>query len=178
VSQLRTARTRTRHATQPSAASEDLRFGDSRYIVATRRRCQRAAPHRTNDVDTDQRRRTLDGLPNPDPLTRSAIEGSHERESRQRNADRSPIVLRSPGLGSDESAHRSGTEMVGTTGHQRTTRPRLAGDRRRGDPGCHVGASRVLSDVRGGTLDGGVPGPEVSHEGSEFGGTFERGEGA
>src|SRR5450759_2658636 len=42
--------------------------------------CQRAAPHRTNDVDSDQRRRTLDGLPNPDPLTRSAIEGSQERK--------------------------------------------------------------------------------------------------
>jgi hypothetical protein len=70
--------TRARHATQPGAASEDLRFGDSRYIAATRRRCQRAAPHRTNDVDTDQRRRTLDGLPNPDPLTQSAIEGGRE----------------------------------------------------------------------------------------------------
>ena len=55
--------------------------------------------------------------------------------------------------------------------------PRLAWDRS-GDPGCYVGASRVLSHVRGGTLDDWVLGPEVSHEGSEFGGTFERGEGA
>ena len=52
------------------------------------------------------------------------------------------IVLRSPGLGSDESAHRSGTEMVGTTGHRRTTGPMPAGDRRRGGPGCPVDASR------------------------------------
>jgi hypothetical protein len=37
------------------------------------------APHRTNDIDTDQRRRTLDGIPDPDPLTPGAIEGSHER---------------------------------------------------------------------------------------------------
>jgi hypothetical protein len=55
------------HVTQPGADSEDLRFEDSRHIATTRRRCQRGAPHRTNDVDTDQRRRTLDGLPNPYP---------------------------------------------------------------------------------------------------------------
>jgi hypothetical protein len=36
----------------------------------------------------------------------------------------------------------------------------------------------VLRDGRRGALDGCVPGPEVSDEGSEFGGTFERGEGA
>ena len=36
----------------------------------------------------------------------------------------------------------------------------------------------VLCDGRRGTLDGCVPGPEVSDEDSEFGGTFERGEGA
>jgi len=36
----------------------------------------------------------------------------------------------------------------------------------------------VLGDVRRGALDGCVPAPEVRNEGSEFGGTFERGEGA
>lgn len=36
----------------------------------------------------------------------------------------------------------------------------------------------VLCDGRRGALDGCVPGPEVSNEGSKFGGTFQRGEGA
>jgi transposase len=43
---------------------------------AARPRCQRAAPHRTNDVDTDQRRRTLKA-PGAVPLTNPFIEGSH-----------------------------------------------------------------------------------------------------
>jgi hypothetical protein len=47
----------------------------------TRPRCQRGAPHRTNDVDTDKRRRTLEGVPAPYPLTFGVIEGSHERTS-------------------------------------------------------------------------------------------------
>lgn len=37
---------------------------------------------------------------------------------------------------------------------------------------------RVLHDGRQGALDGCVPTPEVRNEGSEVGGTFERGEGA
>jgi len=41
-----------------------------------------------------------------------------------------------------------------------------------------AGASRGLCDARRGALNGRVPAPEVSNEGSEFGGTFERGEGA
>ena len=32
---------------------------DRRHTAPTHPRCQRAAPHRTNDVDTDQRRHTL-----------------------------------------------------------------------------------------------------------------------
>ena len=89
------------------------------------------------------------------------------------------IALPTPGLGSDESAHRSGSEMVGTTGH-------AGGLWGQGLPGIDAGVSvavmsmfpGVLSDVRRGTLDGCVPAPEVSNEGSEFGGTFERREGA
>jgi transposase len=41
--------------------------GDSRHTATTRRRCQRGAPHRTNDVDADKRRRTLEGPPGPPP---------------------------------------------------------------------------------------------------------------
>jgi hypothetical protein len=38
-----------------------------------------SAPHRTNDVDTDKRRRTLKGVPDPHLLTTAVIEGSHDR---------------------------------------------------------------------------------------------------
>ena len=48
------------------------------HTQAARPRCQRGAPHRTNDVDTDQRRRTLDSA-GAMPLTNPFIEGSHER---------------------------------------------------------------------------------------------------
>jgi hypothetical protein len=37
------------------------------------------APHRTNDVDAGKRRRTLESLPHPHPLTKFFIEGSHAR---------------------------------------------------------------------------------------------------
>src|SRR5665213_3204950 len=77
-------------------------------------------------------------------------------------------------------AGRSGTGTMGTTRLcRRTTGPR---------PDLGIDAEvtlavmsifpGVLYDGRRGALDGCVPGPEVSNEGSEFGGTFERGEGA
>ena len=37
------------------------------------------SPRRTNDVDTDKRRRTLQGVPAPYPLTFGVIEASHDR---------------------------------------------------------------------------------------------------
>jgi integrase len=37
------------------------------------RMCQRGGPHRTNDVHTDQRRRTLDGLPDSNRLARDLV---------------------------------------------------------------------------------------------------------
>jgi hypothetical protein len=48
--------------------------------TAARRRCQRGAPHRTNDVDADKRRRTLPA-PETTPLTARIREGRHERLS-------------------------------------------------------------------------------------------------
>ena len=39
---------------------EDPRGPDSCHLATACQRCQRGAPHWTNDVDTDQRRRTLD----------------------------------------------------------------------------------------------------------------------
>jgi hypothetical protein len=59
-------------------AQEPRRAGDRRHSPPTRRRRQRGAPHRTNDVDADKRRRTLEGFPDPHPLTNFFIEGSHE----------------------------------------------------------------------------------------------------
>jgi len=64
--------------------------------------------------------------------------------------------------------------------------PDISGLRGQGLPGIDAGVTLavmsmfpgVLGDVRRGALDGCVPAPEVSNEGSEFGGTFERGEGA
>ena len=53
----------------------------------------------------------------------------------------------------------------------------LTGDRRGGDPDCRCFQGSYATAGRG-ALDGCVPSPEVSNEGSEFGGTFERGEGA
>ena len=56
-----TSRTRN-HDANPSPASPTSPRGlDSRHTAPTRRRCQDAAPHRTNGLDTDQRRRTLTG---------------------------------------------------------------------------------------------------------------------
>ena len=64
--------------------------------------------------------------------------------------------------------------------------PDIGGLRGQGLPGIDAGVTLavmsmlpgVLCDVRRGALDDCVPAPEVSNEGSEFGGTFERGEGA
>ena len=53
-----TSRTRTPDAT-PRPASPRGPGPRRRHPAAARPRCQRAAPHRTDDVDTDQRRRTL-----------------------------------------------------------------------------------------------------------------------
>jgi len=54
-----TSRTRTRDPT-PIAHGTPQPCGPARRLTATAHpRCQRGAPHRTNDVDTDQRRRTL-----------------------------------------------------------------------------------------------------------------------
>jgi hypothetical protein len=74
-----TSRTRTHDATPARNHQEPPWAGDRRHTATTRRRCQRGAPHRTNDVDTDQRRRTLESLPEPRPLTNFFIEGSHVR---------------------------------------------------------------------------------------------------
>jgi hypothetical protein len=70
-----TSRTRTPDATATPARTTP-HGPRSRHTPAARPRCQRGAPHRTNDVDTDQRRRTLNnggGM----PLTNPFIEGSH-----------------------------------------------------------------------------------------------------
>jgi hypothetical protein len=64
--------------------------------------------------------------------------------------------------------------------------PDIGGLRGQGLPGIESGVTLavmsvlpgVLCDGRRGALDGCVPAPEVSNEGSELGGTFERGEGA
>ena len=54
-----TSRTRTHDAT-PATGKEDTSRGPGRrHTPPARQRCQRGAPRRTNDVDTDQRRRTL-----------------------------------------------------------------------------------------------------------------------
>ena len=74
-----TSRTRTLDATPAGARQEPRRARNSRHTATTRQRRQRGAPHRTNDVDADKRRRTLEGLPDPRPLTKFFIEGSHER---------------------------------------------------------------------------------------------------
>ena len=61
----------------PPAAARNP-SGPARVPTATaRRRCQRGAPRRTNDVDTDKRRRTIAILPGP-LLTTAVIEGSQE----------------------------------------------------------------------------------------------------
>jgi hypothetical protein len=55
-----TSRTRTHDAT-PATGEEDTPRGPRRRPAPpARRRCQRGAPRRTNDVDTGQRRRTLE----------------------------------------------------------------------------------------------------------------------
>jgi hypothetical protein len=57
--------------------------------------------------------------------------------------------------------------MSGPGGHGVTKASRIGGG-----AGCHV----VV--CRGFLRSGGVPGPEVSDEGSQFGGTFEGGQGS
>ena len=54
-----TSRTRTPDAT-PARACPEGHGPRRRHPAAARRRCQRGAPRRTTDVDTDQRRRILD----------------------------------------------------------------------------------------------------------------------
>ena len=65
-------------AVQRQPARLSPRGPGSCHITTARRRCQRGAPHWTNDVDTDQRRRTLDSSGTAH-LTNPFIEGSHER---------------------------------------------------------------------------------------------------
>jgi hypothetical protein len=74
-----TSRTRTLDATPGPCPPGTPRAGNSRHTAATRRRVEVSAPHRTNDIDADKRRRTLEGLPDPRPLTSSFIEGSQKR---------------------------------------------------------------------------------------------------
>ncbi len=78
-----TSRARTPDATPTADSPEDPRGPHSCHITTARQRCQRGAPHWTNDVDTDQHRRTLDssGDPGTAHLTNSVIEGSHERKA-------------------------------------------------------------------------------------------------
>ena len=55
-----------------------------------------SAPNRTNDVDTDQRRRTLNSA-GAVPLTVPFIEGSHERMRWCAvNIDAAPVVIHPP----------------------------------------------------------------------------------
>jgi hypothetical protein len=72
-----TSRTRTPDAT---AAFEDTQGPGprSRCLPAACPRCQRGAPNRTNDVDPDQRRRTLNSA-GAMPLTEPFIKGSQMR---------------------------------------------------------------------------------------------------
>ena len=55
-----TSRTRTHHATPAASRPDNPRGPRSCHNTTARQRCQRGAPYWTNDVDTDQRRRTLD----------------------------------------------------------------------------------------------------------------------
>ena len=73
-----TSRTRTPDATPATSGAQDPRGPRRRHPATARPRCQRGAPHRTNDVDTAQRRRTLD-TGGTALLTNAAIEGSHDR---------------------------------------------------------------------------------------------------
>jgi len=72
-----TSRTRATDATATSALATPPHGSRSRKTQAARPRCQRGAPNRTNDVDTDQRRRTIDNG-EAMPLTNPFIEGSHD----------------------------------------------------------------------------------------------------
>jgi hypothetical protein len=56
-----TARTRTADTTRPTATPDTPRGLGSPAPAQARQSCQRGAPHRTNDVDGDKRRRTLGG---------------------------------------------------------------------------------------------------------------------
>ena len=75
-----TSRTRIPDATPTASSPEDPRGPDSCHTTTARQRRQRGAPHWTNDVDTDQRRRTLDSSGTAH-LTNPVIEGSHESAS-------------------------------------------------------------------------------------------------
>src|SRR5207248_7585728 len=55
-----TSRTRTQNATPATGNQDNPRCPGRRHPPPARPRCQRGAPCRTNDVDTDQRRRTLE----------------------------------------------------------------------------------------------------------------------
>src|SRR6185437_13101338 len=55
-----TSRTRTPDATPATGHQGNPRGPDRRPASPARPRCQRAAPYWTNDVDTDQRRRTIE----------------------------------------------------------------------------------------------------------------------
>ena len=63
-----TARTRTTDATRPRGPREDHRGLDSQPSATARRSRQGGAPYRTNDLDRDKRRRTLQGAETA-PLT-------------------------------------------------------------------------------------------------------------
>jgi transposase len=55
-----TSRARSHDATPATSTPGNPRGPDRRHLPPARRRCQRGAPHRTNDVDTDPRWRTLE----------------------------------------------------------------------------------------------------------------------
>lgn len=57
-----------------TSTGKDPPAGDSQPKAAARRRCPRGAPHRTNDVDTDKRCRTIHGCP-AHHLTTAVTEG-------------------------------------------------------------------------------------------------------
>ena len=73
-----TSWTRTPDALPPPPARATAHGPRSRQPPAARPRCQRGAPHRTNDVDTDQCRHTLNNG-RAMPLTTPFMEGRHER---------------------------------------------------------------------------------------------------
>ena len=86
--------------------------GDSRQTETTRRRRQCGAPHRTNDIDAGKRRRTLEGLPDPRPLTNFFV----RREAlliRVEVRDLSPLTLSQQGGEAGGSLSREAPGRVG-----------------------------------------------------------------